>query len=75
MQLYLTPRHNANAFASTFLFFATHNATSEKIKKSLQANAHSTTEKNNEPLTAPTINWRFSTPQTHFWLIKHWFSA
>jgi len=30
---------NANAFASTFLFFATHNATAEKIKKSLQATA------------------------------------
>jgi len=28
---------NANAFASTFLFFATQNATSVKIKKSLQA--------------------------------------
>jgi len=20
-------------------------------------------------------NWRFSTPQTHLWLIKHWFYA
>jgi len=27
------------------------------------------------PITAPTRNWRFSTPQTHFWLIKRWFSA
>ena len=53
MQLYLTPRHNANAFASTFLFFATHKANAEKIKKSLQASAprqtkmdrHNTTEK------------------------------
>jgi len=26
---------NANAFASTFLFFATHNATAEKNKKEL----------------------------------------
>ena len=32
-------RNNANAFASTFLFFATHIATAEKIKKSLQASA------------------------------------
>jgi len=31
--------NNANAFASTFLFFSTHNATVEKIKKSLQTNA------------------------------------
>ena len=30
---------NANEFASTFYFFATHNATAEKNKKSLQANA------------------------------------
>jgi len=30
----------AKAFASTFYFFATHNATAEKNKKSLQANAH-----------------------------------
>jgi len=44
---------NVNAFASTFLFFATHNVNAEKIKKSLQANAlrqtkmggHNTTEK------------------------------
>jgi len=26
-------------------------------------------------ITAPTKNWRFSAPQTHLWLIKHWFSA
>ena len=30
---------NANAFASTFYFFTTLNATAEKNKKSLQANA------------------------------------
>ena len=30
---------NANAFASTFYFFSTHNANAEKNKKSLQANA------------------------------------
>jgi len=55
--------NKANAFASTFLFFATHNATAEKIKKCLQANTqrqtamdrHITTEKNNEPLTAPPM--------------------
>jgi len=28
-----------------------------------------------QPITTPTKNWRFSTPQTHLWLIKHWFSA
>jgi hypothetical protein len=32
-------------------------------------------EKNNEPLTRVWQKWRFSAPQTHFWLIKHWFSA
>jgi hypothetical protein len=30
-------RSNVNAFASTFYFFATHKATAEKNKKSLQA--------------------------------------
>jgi len=34
---------NANAFASTFLFFATHNATAEKNKKEL-ASQHTTTD-------------------------------
>ena len=33
------------------------------------------TNKNNEPLTAVWQKWRFSAPQTHLWLIKHWFSA
>jgi len=59
---------NANAFASTFLFFAKTQCQLKKIKKSLQANTqrqtvmdrHSAKEKNNEPLTAPTKNWRFS---------------
>ena len=59
---------NANAFASTFYFFSKHKATAEKNKKSLQDNTqrqtvldrHSAKEKNNEPLTAPTRNWRFS---------------
>jgi len=31
--------------------------------------------KEGHQLTAPTKNWRFSAPQTHLWLIKHWFSA
>jgi hypothetical protein len=35
--LFITPK--ANAFASTFYFFSTHNATAEKNKKSLQATA------------------------------------
>jgi pyrroloquinoline quinone (PQQ) biosynthesis protein C len=30
---------------------------------------------NNEPLTRVWQKWRFSAPQTHLWLIKHWFSA
>jgi len=34
-----------------------------------------TTEKKHMPITAPTRNWRFSSPQTHLWSIKHWFSA
>jgi hypothetical protein len=32
-------------------------------------------EKNNEPLTRVWQKWRFSAPQKHLWLIKHWFSA
>jgi hypothetical protein len=34
-----------------------------------------TKEENNEPLTRVWQKWRFSAPQTHLWLIKHWFSA
>jgi len=33
------------------------------------------TDENNEPLTRVWQKWRFSAPQTHLWLIKHWFSA
>ncbi|MEZ5013988.1 MAG: hypothetical protein R2794_06820 [Chitinophagales bacterium] len=33
------------------------------------------TQKNNELLTRVWQTWRFSTPQTHLWLIKFWFSA
>ena len=70
----LQSSNNANAFASTFLFFAAHKASAEKIKKSLQANTqrqtvmdrHSTTEENNEPLTAPTRNWRLSASYDSF---------
>jgi len=55
---------NAKAFTSTFLFFAPHKTPAKKIKKNLQANTqrqtvmdrHSTTKKNNEPLTAPKKN-------------------
>jgi hypothetical protein len=32
-------------------------------------------QKNNEPLTRAWQKWRFSAPQTHLRLIKHWFSA
>jgi hypothetical protein len=28
-----------------------------------------------QPLTRVWQKWRFSAPQTHLWLIKHWFSA
>ncbi len=28
-----------------------------------------------EPLTRAWQKWRFSTPQKHLWLIKHWFTA
>jgi len=31
--------------------------------------------KENQPITAVWQKWRFSAPQTHLWLIKHWFSA
>jgi len=34
-----------------------------------------TNEKKSEPLTGVWQKWRFSTPQTHLWLIKVWFSA
>jgi len=27
------------------------------------------------PITGVWQKWRFSAPQTHLWLIKHWFSA
>jgi len=30
---------------------------------------------NEQPITAPTKNWRFGAPQTHLWLLKVWFSA
>jgi len=33
------------------------------------------TPKERQQITAPTKNWRFRAPQTHLWLIKHWFSA
>ncbi len=36
---FTSKRNSANAFASTFYFFSTHNATAEKNKKSLQATA------------------------------------
>jgi hypothetical protein len=28
-----------------------------------------------QPITRVWQKWRFSAPQTHLWLIKHWFSA
>jgi hypothetical protein len=28
-----------------------------------------------QQVTAVWQKWRFSAPQTHLWLIKHWFSA
>jgi len=28
-----------------------------------------------QPLIAVWQKWLFRSPQTHFWLIKHWFSA
>jgi pyrroloquinoline quinone (PQQ) biosynthesis protein C len=34
-----------------------------------------TKEENNERLTRVWQKWRFSAPQTHLWLIEHWFSA
>jgi len=43
----MTTDNNANAFASTFLFFATHNATAEKNKKELTSQ-RTTTERNGQ---------------------------
>jgi len=31
--------------------------------------------KKGQQVTGVWQKWRFSTPQTHLWLIKHWFSA
>ena len=66
----LTPTH----LQAHFIFSQRTNAFAEKNKNSLQANTqrqtvmdrHSTTEKNNEPLTAPTRNWRFSASYVSF---------
>ncbi len=54
----------ANAFGSTFAFFATHTPTLKKSKElpsqhtmtDSNTRQTSTTEKNNEPLTAPKKN-------------------
>ena len=34
-----------------------------------------TDEKEHRSDNTGLANWRFSAPQTHLWLIKHWFSA
>jgi len=36
---------------------------------------HSFVAKVAQQITAVWKKWRFSAPQTHLWLIKHWFSA
>jgi hypothetical protein len=50
-------------------------ATSQPAKTEQQMDRQRQDRKNNEGITAPTRNWRFSAPQTHLWLIKVWFSA
>jgi hypothetical protein len=55
----------------------------KKMQKSYQANAQSHckqwTDKQRQTerqlVTRVWQKWRFSAPQTHLWLIKHWFSA
>jgi len=67
----------SHAFGSTFAIL-TNQRTDQKLQKSYQANAQgqtSTTEENNEPLTRVWQKWRFRSPQTVLWLIKHGFSA
>ena len=68
---------NANPFASTFYFFSTHNANTEKNKKSLQANAPDSldisanlTRHSNGQTEARTDNSGFAKKRVQ-WLIKH----
>jgi hypothetical protein len=74
--------YNANAFASTFYFFADTQTNAKKTKrayqrtKTLQILTDSTsTEEKALLVTRVWQKWRFSAPQTVLWLIKHWFSA
>jgi pyrroloquinoline quinone (PQQ) biosynthesis protein C len=45
------------------------------ITQNMSIRLEQNNRKSNEPLTRVWQKWRFSAPQTHLWLIKHWFSA
>jgi hypothetical protein len=72
-----------NAFGSTFAFFADTQINAKKCKRATKPTHQRhlkqwTTEQRQterQHLTAVWQKWRFSTPQTHLWLIKVWFSA
>jgi len=55
---------NINCHANSNLVFSSLSFTF-RISASYSCGAH----------TSVWQNWRFSAPQTHLWLIKHWFSA
>jgi hypothetical protein len=42
---------------------------------SANLDGHSFGQKEGQLVTRVWQKWRFSAPQTHLWLIKHWFSA
>jgi len=46
-----------------------------KTEKRSVDNGLQTREKEGQLITGVWQKWRFSTPQTHLWLIKVWFSA
>jgi len=48
---------------------------SNRTKTDRQRTDQQRQKKNNEGITRVWQKWRFSAPQAHLWLIKHWFSA
>jgi len=75
--------HTANAFASTFYFFAETQINAKKIKRACKPthgdSANLTRQTFDQriplPITRVWQKWLLSVPQTVLWLIKHWFSA
>ena len=76
-------RRIANAFGSTFTFFAETQTNAKKCKRATKP-THQRHRKQwtieqrqteRQQVTAVWQKWRFSAPQTVLWLIKHLFSA